>query len=252
MKILLLCSGNICRSPMAEAVLKTRLAERGPEGIEASSAGTLGIEDEPADPGAVEAAGASGYDLAGHRSRGLTRAMIDESGIVLCMELLHVAEVDQIAADRRGVHLLGAFAPPGEPGVHFDEIRDPLGGGAEEFRACLVLIERCVDGFLAALRAGAVEAEETRGATAAEGESDETRYFARIAGQVQAARGGQPLLTSAEFDIADRWWREGIPLWLVLEAIEATAALWAPGDAPRGFLARCEEEVDRRRRHLLP
>jgi hypothetical protein len=70
--------------------------------------------------------------------------------------------------------------------------------------------------------------------------------MAWISERVRTARGGAAILSPMEFHIADRWWQEGVPLWLAMETIEATAAAWAEGKAPRRFLQRCDEALVRR------
>ncbi|MEE3052471.1 MAG: low molecular weight phosphatase family protein, partial [Planctomycetota bacterium] len=70
-RVVFICSGNICRSPMAEAMLSASIEKQGLD-LEASSAGTLGIEDHAADPDAIKAVGEEGIDLRNHRSRGVS------------------------------------------------------------------------------------------------------------------------------------------------------------------------------------
>jgi protein-tyrosine phosphatase len=97
--ILVVCTGNICRSPLAEGLLRHRLAARlGPDAPAVASAGTSGLDDEPASPGSVQAASELGVDIAGHRGRRLTPAMARGADLIVCM-----------AADHRDV--LSALGP---------------------------------------------------------------------------------------------------------------------------------------------
>jgi len=233
LKILVVCSGNICRSPLGEAVLRSRFQAGGLGWIEVASAGTLGLEDVPADPLAISVAAAAGYDVAAHRSRALTRELVASSDLVLVMEQAHVEEARSLSPEQKAIRLFTEFLPGAEAASGPAEVPDPIGGTEREFRRCLALIERCAAG---------VE-EWVRKRCAEEGEAE---YFRTIASRVARSRGGSPDLTPLEFHIVDRWWKAGISLWLVLEAIEGVASLWRDGEAPRSFLKRCEVEVRRR------
>jgi len=247
LKILFVCSGNICRSPMAEAILRRRIREGSLEAIETGSAGTLQLEGEPADGRATAVARASGYDLSAHRSRGLTRGLLLDADLVAVMEREHLEEATLLAPGHTGIHLLSEFLGAADPAREEGEIPDPIGGDEEEFRNCLSLLERCVDGLMGAL-AGAREGplRRTPGArdegSPAPGEG-EKEYFGRIEERLARARRGVSTLTSLEFHIADRWWQSSVPLWLVLEAMERTSALWPEGEAPRSFLRHVEKDV---------
>jgi protein-tyrosine phosphatase len=84
--ILVICTGNICRSPMAEGFLR-RLLEARSEGerIDVSSAGTSGWDGSPAMPESVEAAGGRHTDITEHRARRLSRGMVESADLILGM-----------------------------------------------------------------------------------------------------------------------------------------------------------------------
>ncbi len=86
--VLLVCTGNICRSPIAEAMLKASLVAD----VSVSSAGLL-FDDRPASDGAIEWADSVGLDLHAHRSRVITRSIIESADVIVCMEPRHVREV---------------------------------------------------------------------------------------------------------------------------------------------------------------
>ena len=88
--ILLLCTGNICRSPMAEGILRHRLEELGVDAT-VHSAGLLDLGREASGP-AVEVMGERGVDLSSHRSRQMARELIIDADLVICMERVHVRE----------------------------------------------------------------------------------------------------------------------------------------------------------------
>ena len=247
MKILIVCSGNICRSPLAAALLRDRLRGRAAEFVEVTSAGTLGIEGEPAHPLAAQAALEAGVDLSAHISRGLTRDMIEEADLILAMDRKHLDEIRAIDPDHPSVHLLGEFLPEEDRKRGGAEIDDPVGGDEEEFRECCSRLRTSADGIAAAIERGILRERPAR-----EEERAEARYFTTIESHVAAARGIAPALSSMEFHIVDGWWRRGIPLWLALEAMEKTTALWPPGEAPRSLLRHCEDEIARRIETLSP
>ena len=97
MKIVFVCTGNICRSPMGEALLRHELARRGCDGIEVSSCGTWASFPQPATEHAVSVLQGRGVDLAAHRSRALDPAELEEADLVLAMTSVHVREIEQVA-----------------------------------------------------------------------------------------------------------------------------------------------------------
>ncbi|HEY2814957.1 MAG TPA: hypothetical protein VGJ03_15935 [Acidimicrobiales bacterium] len=99
--MLVLCTGNICRSPMAEGLLRRRLSERGVVATVASAG--LSLVDRPATPDAVAAASAYGVDISPHRSRIMSAALVRDADLIVAMERLHAREVfmlDRTAAER--------------------------------------------------------------------------------------------------------------------------------------------------------
>ncbi len=132
----MVCTGNICRSPMAAAVLGSRVAALGREGL-VESAGLAALVGRPAEPHAVDLMRQRGLDIAAHRARQLTDAMLAGFDVVLVMEDAQRRVVEQVHPSARGrVHRLGRFG-------HFD-IPDPYGGEREQYEKVLALIDRGV------------------------------------------------------------------------------------------------------------
>ena len=141
LRLLFVCTGNICRSPMAEVYAQAAGVERG-RIIEARSGGVLGIIDKPADPLAVKVMGEINIDLEGHRSSGVTDEMMDWARYVLVMELHHAIKLrERFPAHEDKVLALANFGG-------MSEVKDPIGGWRWKFRRCRADVIRCVDNFL--------------------------------------------------------------------------------------------------------
>ena len=94
MKILFVCSANICRSALCEVVLKKKLVERGITGIDVESAGVHDYSGLPRDTTMVEYAQKAGYELGG-KAIHLTQAMVDSADLIICMEYFQVVEIQR-------------------------------------------------------------------------------------------------------------------------------------------------------------
>ncbi len=92
-----MCTGNICRSPMGEALLRHELGVRGCDGVEVSSCGTWASAAQAATAHAVSVLGGRGIDLAPHRSRALDAAEMEDADLVLAMTSVHVREIEEMA-----------------------------------------------------------------------------------------------------------------------------------------------------------
>ena len=94
MKILFVCSANICRSALCEEVLRQELNERGITGVEVESAGVHDYSGEPRDATMREYAQKAGYELTG-KSKYISQEMLDTTDYIICMEHFHVVEVQK-------------------------------------------------------------------------------------------------------------------------------------------------------------
>ena len=141
LRVLFVCTGNTCRSPLAAAALAASL---GPdrERVRVASAGTAAAEGEPANPGSVKVAGEAGIDLSGHRARRLNTALVREADLILVMDAGHAAVVKALGGSATQVEVLSEWPAPGEPEL---PVEDPFGGSEEAYEECWRRIRRHVE-----------------------------------------------------------------------------------------------------------
>ncbi|MFH1452716.1 MAG: low molecular weight protein arginine phosphatase [Armatimonadota bacterium] len=129
--ILFVCTGNTCRSPMAEAMFKGMTGETGEE-IKISSAGTSAMPGFPAASEAVEVMRMKGLDLSKHRSRQTDENIIDSADIIYCMTKNHSDILkNRYPASSEKILVL----------KENEDIFDPIGEPLEVYRQCALIIE---------------------------------------------------------------------------------------------------------------
>ncbi|MFG2263304.1 low molecular weight protein-tyrosine-phosphatase [Streptomyces sp. NPDC048720] len=165
-RVCFVCTGNICRSPMAESVFRARVAEAGLEDlVEIDSAGTGDWhEGEAADPRTVSVLDARGY-RSEHVARQFQPAWFARLDLVIALDTGHLKALRRLApteADARKVRLLRSYARPSsgrrttadapEDACDDLDVPDPYYGGPDGFLECLEMVEEASTGLLAAVR----------------------------------------------------------------------------------------------------
>ena len=153
-RVLFLCTGNSCRSPMAEGILKKMLRENEVDDFEISSAGISTFSGVPASLFSMQVSKTRNVDLSQHRSRQLNKQILKKADLILAMSdehLEYVRKMDKNALDR--THLLKAFSSSrrqigeNDSASNKDEstgvlyIKDPIGGSMDDYNRCFVELE---------------------------------------------------------------------------------------------------------------
>lgn len=129
--IMFVCTGNTCRSPMAEAALRVLLNKEDVDNYEVISSGTGAASGFPATMFAIEAAKIWDADLSKHESQPLTQALIDRSDLILAMTPSHYREVlTQNPEAVTKTFLLEKYPEPGDDGMGID---DPIGQSLDRY-----------------------------------------------------------------------------------------------------------------------
>lgn len=143
MNVLFVCTGNTCRSPLAETLARKVATERGIGDFTTTSAGTNAWDGAPASDGALLVGMERQLDLGAHRSRKLTREMVAAADLVLVMSAAHLETVRQLGGGGK-VHLIDDYASDSRMS---EGVTDPFGGNLEGYREAADALQRSIEGM---------------------------------------------------------------------------------------------------------
>ena len=141
--VLLVCTGNTCRSAMAEGIARKIASEKNADNLRFGSAGTGMLEGMPATDYAIQAAAHWDVDISGHRSRGITKTLIDDADLILAMAPEHVQAI--LAMNKKSaskVFLIKSFPEPFN--VNQERVDDPIGGTLDLYNQTFLELDELI------------------------------------------------------------------------------------------------------------
>jgi protein-tyrosine phosphatase len=149
--ILMVCTGNICRSPMAAGLASHFLPRALQDSVQVTSAGISALHGNPAEPHAQVAMSRIGIDISSHQARQLTGELAGAADLILTMEIIQRQWVRHVLSRDKGkVRLLTDLCPRSQT----PDIKDPYGGPLSAYQACLDKLLPCVKALITWLETG--------------------------------------------------------------------------------------------------
>ncbi len=132
MKLLFVCTGNTCRSPLAEAIARNAISNSEIVDIEVSSAGTNAWANSPASDGSLLVAMENGISLVDHKARLLNETLVSEADLILTMGTQHLAKAEELGGAGKS-YMLVSYAWDSQSNSNH-QVADPFGGSLDDYR----------------------------------------------------------------------------------------------------------------------
>jgi protein-tyrosine-phosphatase len=145
-RVLFVCTGNTCRSPLAEALFRDLVKNR--DDYEVLSAGISAFSGQPASPHSQQLARDIGLDLSGHRSRNVTLPLVEKADYIFAMSRGHLAAMEEDfpeASDK--LYLVSEFCA--DDTLRGRDVRDPFGGSRQAYQETLIHLQKLLPSVLA-------------------------------------------------------------------------------------------------------
>lgn len=149
MNLLFVCTGNTCRSPLAEVIARAEAEARGWSHVSSASAGTFAFPGQPAAGPGIAVAAAHGLDLSAHGSRELSLELLDWADLIVGMEISHAQSSARWAPDA-DIRVMTDFLPA-DDGRRGTGVPDPYGGDLATYEATWELLALAMGGLFDAV-----------------------------------------------------------------------------------------------------